>query len=142
MGLSLGFHHPRFSSFSLLADPVNFTYVILGFVRGTLFAAIPGLTATLAMALLLPLTYLLSVETALMACASIYMAGMCGGSITATMINIPGAPSSMMTALELQGKGAQALGHAAIDSMFGGALGALLLIAVAFRRLDLPPVMD
>ncbi|MBU2962922.1 tripartite tricarboxylate transporter permease [Citreicella sp. C3M06] len=125
-----------FSSFSLLADPVNLTYVILGFVIGTIFAAIPGLTATLAMALLLPLTYTLSVETALMACASIYMAGMCGGSITAITINIPGAPSSMMTALDgfpmqQKGKGALALGHAALGSMFGGAVGALLLIAVA-----------
>lgn len=125
-----------FGSFSLLLDPVNFIYVVLGFFIGTIFAAIPGLTATLAMALLLPLTYSLSVETALMACASIYMAGMCGGSITATTINIPGAPSSMMTALDgypmqQQGKGAQALGHAAIGSMFGGAVGALLLIALA-----------
>ena len=125
-----------FGSFSLLLDPVNFTYVVLGFFIGTVFAAIPGLTATLAMALLLPLTYTLSVETALMASASIYMAGMCGGSITATTINIPGAPSSMMTALDgypmqQQGKGAQALGHAAVGSMFGGAVGALLLIALA-----------
>ena len=70
------------NSFSLLLDPFNLTYVVLGFIIGTVFAAIPGLTATLAMALLLPLTYTLSVETALMACASIYMAGMCGGSIT------------------------------------------------------------
>ncbi|WP_370304337.1 tripartite tricarboxylate transporter permease [Pseudooceanicola sp.] len=124
------------NSFSLLLDPFNLTYVVLGFIIGTVFAAIPGLTATLAMALLLPLTYTLSVETALMACASIYMAGMCGGSITATTINIPGAPSSMMTALDgyplqQQGKGALALGHAALGSMFGGAVGALLLIAVA-----------
>ncbi|MEV8467495.1 tripartite tricarboxylate transporter permease [Fluviibacterium sp. DFM31] len=124
------------NSFPLLLDPINLTYVVLGFVIGTIFAAIPGLTATLAMALLLPMTYTLSVETALMACASIYMAGMCGGSITATTINIPGAPSSMMTALDgypmqKQGKGALALGHAALGSMFGGAVGALLLIAVA-----------
>ncbi|MFW2590051.1 tripartite tricarboxylate transporter permease [Sagittula sp. SSi028] len=125
-----------FNSFSLLFDPVNFIYVVSGFIIGTIFAAIPGLTATLAMALLLPLTYTLSVETALMACASIYMAGMTGGSITATTINIPGAPSSMMTALDgyplqLKGKGALALGHAALGSMIGGALGALLLIALA-----------
>ncbi|SDU45435.1 tripartite tricarboxylate transporter permease [Stappia sp. ES.058] len=123
-------------SFSLLLDPFNLTYVVLGFLIGTIFAAIPGLTATLAMALLLPLTYTLNIETALMACASIYMAGMCGGSITAITVNIPGAPSSMMTALDgyplqKQGKGALALGHAAFGSMFGGAVGALLLIAVA-----------
>ncbi|MEO9655972.1 tripartite tricarboxylate transporter permease [Marinomonas sp.] len=123
-------------SFSMLLEPVVLAYVIAGFLIGTIFAAIPGLTATLALALLLPLTYSLDVTTALMACASIYMAGMCGGSITATTINIPGAPSSMMTALDgyplqQQGKGALALGHAAVGSMVGGAVGALLLIAVA-----------
>ncbi|WP_417808771.1 tripartite tricarboxylate transporter permease [Thioclava sp.] len=125
-----------FHSFSLLLDPMNLAYVIMGFIIGTIFAAIPGLTATLAMALLLPLTYTLNVETALMASASIYMAGMYGGSITAITINIPGAPSSMMTALDgypmqQQGNGAKALGHAALGSMFGGAVGTLLLIAVA-----------
>lgn len=125
-----------FNSFGLLLDPLNMAYVVMGFIIGTVFAAIPGLTATLAMALLLPVTYTLNVETALMACASIYMAGMYGGSITAVTINIPGAPSSMTTALDgypmqQQGKGAPALGHAALGSMFGGAVGTLLLIAVA-----------
>lgn len=124
------------SSFGLLLNPVTLTYVVLGFLIGTIFAAIPGLTATLALALLLPLTYSLDVTTALMACASIYMAGMCGGSITATTINIPGAPSSMMTALEgypmqQRGQGALALGHAALGSMVGGGLGAVLLIILA-----------
>ena len=124
------------NSFTVLLSPIVLVYVVCGFLIGTIFAAIPGLTATLALALLLPLTYSLDVTTALMACASIYMAGMCGGSITATTINIPGAPSSMMTALDgyplqQQGKGALALGHAAVGSMVGGALGALLLIAVA-----------
>lgn len=123
-------------SFTMLLDPVVLAYVIAGFIIGTIFSAIPGLTATLALALLLPLTYSLDVTIALMSCASIYMAGMCGGSITATTINIPGAPSSMMTALDgypmqQQGKGALALGHSAIGSMIGGALGAILLIAIA-----------
>lgn len=125
-----------FSSFSLLLDPITLLYVVAGFLIGTIFAAIPGLTATLALALLLPLTYTLDVTTALMACASIYMAGMCGGSITATTINIPGAPSSMMTALEgypmqQRGEGALALGHASFASMIGGGIGAILLIALA-----------
>lgn len=123
-------------SFSTLLNPMVLAYVVAGFLIGTIFSAIPGLTATLALALLLPLTYSLDVTTALMACSSIYMAGMCGGSITATTINIPGAPSSMMTALDgyplqQQGKGALALGHAAFGSMVGGALGAILLIAIA-----------
>lgn len=123
-------------SFTLLLEPKIFLYVICGYLIGTIFAAIPGLTATLALALLLPLTYSLDVTTALMACASIYMAGMCGGSITAITINIPGAPSSMMTALDgyplhKQGKGAFALGHASLGSMIGGGFGAILLIFLA-----------
>ncbi|ASJ73905.1 tripartite tricarboxylate transporter permease [Granulosicoccus antarcticus] len=129
IGLVLG-------SFSLLLDPATLLYVIAGFLIGTVFAAIPGLTATLALALLLPLTYSLDLTTALMACASIYMAGMCGGSITAITINIPGAPSSMMTALDgypmhQRGEGALALGHASLASMIGGSIGALLLICLA-----------
>ncbi len=122
--------------FSALFTPITLTYVVLGFLIGTIFAAIPGLTATLALALLLPLTYSLDVTTSLMACASIYMAGMCGGSITATTINIPGAPSSMMTALDgypmqLRGEGARALGHASLASLIGGVTGAMLLIFLA-----------
>ena len=125
-----------FGSFAMLFQLETLAYVVAGFLIGTLFSAIPGLTATLALALLLPLTYSLDVSTALMACASIYMAGMCGGSITATTINIPGAPSSMMTALDgypmqQRGEGAQALGHASLGSMLGGSLGALLLILLA-----------
>lgn len=62
------------------------------------------------------------------------MAGMHSGSITATTINIPGAPSSMMTAIEghqlmKKGLGANALGHAALGSMIGGSVGALLLMS-------------
>ncbi|MEL7968664.1 tripartite tricarboxylate transporter permease [Vreelandella neptunia] len=129
-------------SFSLLLNPTVLFYVVAGFLIGTIFSAIPGLTATLALALLLPLTYSLDVTTALMACASIYMAGMCGGSITATTINIPGAPSSMMTALEgypmqQRGEGPLALGHAAFGSMVGGVFGAVLLVVLAPLVADL-----
>ncbi|MEG3114676.1 tripartite tricarboxylate transporter permease [Salinicola sp. 4072] len=122
--------------FAALANPETLLYMIGGFLIGTFFGAVPGLTSVLAIALLLPLTYSLDVTTALVACASIFMAGMCSGSITATTINIPGAPSSMMTALEgypmqQRGEGAKALGHAALGSMIGGSLGALLLMVMA-----------
>lgn len=130
------------SGFGTLLNPVTLAYVVGGFLIGTVFAAIPGLTAMLVFVLLLPLTYSLDVTTALMACASIYMAGMCGGSITAITVNIPGAPSSMMTArdgypMQQQGKGALALGHAAVGSMIGGAFGCIILILMAPLVADL-----
>ena len=119
--------------FVALTDPSVFFYMVVGFGIGTFFGAVPGLTSLLAIALLLPLTYSLDVVTALVMCASIFMSGMYAGSITATTINIPGAPSSMMTSIEgnalmKKGHGANALGHAALGSMVGGTIGALLLM--------------
>ncbi len=124
------------NGFATLLQPEVFAYMVGGYLIGTFFGAVPGLTSMLAIALLLPLTYSLDVTSALVACASIFMAGMCSGSITATTINIPGAPASMMTAIEgypmqQRGEGAKALGHAALASMIGGALGAALLMVVA-----------
>lgn len=121
--------------FSTLTSPEVLAYMVIGFLIGTFFGAVPGLTSVLAIALLLPITYSLDVVPALVMCASIFMSGMYAGSITATTINIPGAPSSMMTSIEgyalmKQGKGANALGHAALGSMIGGVVGALLLIAL------------
>lgn len=123
-----------FGGFAALLDPLNFGMLVGGFLIGTFFGAMPGLTSVLAIALLLPVTYQIDVVPSLILCASIFMAGMYSGSITAITINIPGAPSSMMTAIDgnklmKRGKGANALGHAALGSMIGGTLGALLLMA-------------
>lgn len=119
----------------VVLSPPTIYYMVGGFLIGAFFGAMPGLTATLAVALLLPVTYAMDFSTALVMCASIFMAGVYAGSITATTINIPGAPSSMMTALEgyvlmQRGQGANALGHAAFASMIGGVLGAILLVAL------------
>jgi len=125
-----------FDGFLALTDPAVFAYMAAGFLIGAFFGMVPGLTSVLALALLLPLTYSLDVVSALVMSAAIFMAGMYAGSVTATTINIPGAPSSMMTAIEghalmKQGQGAKALGHAALASMIGGAVGAVLLMAIS-----------
>lgn len=124
------------NGFAALADPLTFVAALVGFLIGTFFAAVPGLTSALAIALLLPLTYSLDVVVALVMCGAIFMAGMYAGSITATTINIPGAPANMMTSIEghalmKKGLGAKALGHAALGSMVGGVIGSLLLMFVA-----------
>jgi putative tricarboxylic transport membrane protein len=122
--------------FVTLFTPGVLIYAFLGFSVGTFFGAVPGLTATLAIALLLPVTYSMDIIKALVMCMGIYMAGMYSGSITAITINIPGAPSAMMTAIEgnqlmKKGKGAKALGHAAFASMIGGTIGSILLMIIA-----------
>lgn len=129
----MAFFFELLQGFATLARPDVLAYMVLGFIIGTFFGAVPGLTSVLAIALLLPITYSMDVVPALVMCAAIFMSGMYAGSITATTINIPGAPSSMMTAIEgyalmKKGEGANALGHAALGSMIGGCLGALLLM--------------
>lgn len=124
------------NGFVVLSNPSIFIYVIIGFGIGEFFGAMPGLTSALAIALVLPITYSMDIVRALVMCMGIYMAGLYAGSITAITINIPGAPSNIMTAIEghlmmENGQGAKALGYAAFASMIGGTIGSILLMLVA-----------
>jgi putative tricarboxylic transport membrane protein len=125
-----------FSGITTVMQPMTFLYLMGGFFIGVIFGAIPGLTATLAVVLLLPMTYTMPITSALVMCMGIYMAGTYSGSISAITINIPGAPSAIMTGIDgnrmmRQGKGAKALGHVTAGSAIGGSIGALLLIFVS-----------
>ena len=116
--------------FAALLVPQTFLYLVGGFMLGLLFGAIPGLTATLAIALLLPFTFGMEVVNALVMVMGIYMSGIYAGSITGITVNIPGAPSGAITSLDghalmKQGHGAQALGLDAFASSIGGMIGAL-----------------
>ena len=83
-----------FNGFAALTDPLNFAMLVGGFLVGTFFGAMPGLTSVLAIALLLPVTYQIDVVPALIMCASIFMSGMYSGSITAITINVRTAETS------------------------------------------------
>lgn len=120
----------------------TFAYLIAGFLLGLAFGAIPGLTATLAVALLLPFTFSMDVGDALVMVMGIYMAGIYSGSITGIILNIPGAPSGAITTIEghqlmKKGQGAKALGLDAFASSVGGVIGALVLMWVALPMADL-----
>ncbi|HPE61016.1 MAG: tripartite tricarboxylate transporter permease [Thiothrix sp.] len=124
------------NGFLSLAHPVTFLYLVGGFLLGLIFGAIPGLTATLAIALLLPFTFGMAVSDALVMVAGIYMAGIYSGSITGITLNIPGAPSGAITTIEgnalmKKGEGMQALGMSALSSSIGGLIGTVVLITLA-----------
>ncbi len=117
-------------------QPLALLYLFIGMFIGIIFGALPGLTSMLAIVLLLPMTYTMPITYALIMCMGVYMAGIYSGSITAITINIPGAPSAIMTAREghplmQKGMGAKAIGHATLGSAIGGSIGALLLIFVS-----------
>lgn len=112
-----------------------------GSILGIVVGAIPGLTATLAIALLLPLTFHLSPAAAIVMMTGIFTGGIYGGSIAAITIRVPGAPASAMTMLDghamaRAGRPATAIGLATFSSFVGGVMGgvALLLFAPQLAR--------
>ena len=98
---------------------------ILGVVVGIVFGAIPGMTATMAVAVFLPLTYAYDLETALWLLLALYVGGISGGLIPAILINIPGTPSSITTTFDgypmaKRGEGERALKVGIVSSFIGG----------------------
>ncbi len=120
----------------MLFDPSSFLLLAGGVALGIIFGAIPGLTATMAVALLIPMTYYLSPATGLVMLCGVYVGGIYGGSISACLVNIPGTPSSMVTTLDgypmgQRGEAGKAIGYATVASFIGGILSSLILIFFA-----------
>jgi len=110
--------------------------LLLGVFGGMFMGAMPGLSATMAMTLFLPLTYTMDPGPAIMLLMSTYTAAIYGGSITAILIHTPGTPSSAATALDgykltQKGMGLQALGVSTVASSLGSLVGAVALICIA-----------
>ncbi|MFC1764476.1 tripartite tricarboxylate transporter permease [Planctomycetota bacterium] len=119
--------------FVALLDPQVFLLLVIGFSVGLFFGIVPGLTATLAIALLLPITFALEPIKALVMAMGIFMAGIYSGSVTGIIVNIPGSPGGAVTTMEgyplmLKGRGTDALTHAAFSSFVGGVGGVLILM--------------
>lgn len=111
----------------------NMAVLLIGSVAGIFFGAMPGLSPTMAVALLVPFTFYMQPATGLILLGSVYTSAVAGGAITAVLINIPGAPSSIATMLDgnpmaKQGKAQEALYIAFFGSLLGGVCGVLALI--------------
>lgn len=113
--------------------PMNLLMVVAGVAGGILVGALPGLTGTMAIALLVPFTYGLPADAALIMLGGVYVGAMYGGSIAAILINTPGAPASIATTLDgypmaQKGQAEEALAASATSSCIGGILGTLVLL--------------
>lgn len=116
--------------------------ILVGVTAGLFIGALPGLTATMALAVLLPFTFSMSPLQGLMALGAVYMGAIYGGAFTAILINTPGTPSSIATTFDgfpmaRQGRAYEALAAATIASVVGGIIGVtfLLLLAPPLARL-------
>jgi putative tricarboxylic transport membrane protein len=107
--------------------PMNLFWAFVGCLIGTLVGVLPGIGPSSAIAILIPLTCMLSPTSAIIMMAAIYYGAMYGGSTTAIVVNIPGEASSVPTALDgyelaKQGRAGPALAIAAISSFVAGTL--------------------
>src|SRR6478672_1901818 len=122
--------------FQTALTPTNLLFAVLGVMLGTAVGVLPGIGPAMSIALLLPVTYSVGPESAIIMFAGIYYGGMYGGSTTSILLNTPGESSSVITAIEgnkmaKNGRAAQALATAAIGSFVAGTIGTILLVLLA-----------
>ena len=125
-------------SYLLMAwsDPQLLMLTALGTFAGIYIGAIPGLSVTMAVSILVSFTFSWDVNDALALIVGIFIGGVYGGSRSAILLNIPGAPSSVATAfdgypLAQQGEAGRAIGLSTVMSVVGGIVGTLMLASAA-----------
>lgn len=122
-----------------LAEIFQFTNILMAFVGvlvGIVIGALPGLTPTMGIALMLPFTFSLEPLPSFALLLGIYVGGTYGGSIAAILIRTPGTPQAVATVLDgyplaRSGKASEALSTAVIASAFGGVFSNIILILLA-----------
>lgn len=110
--------------------------IFLGTISGIFIGGIPGLTATMAVALLIPVTFNFSPLVGLALMGGVYAGAMYGGSIVAILLSTPGTPAAAATALEgypltKKGKGGLALKVSVIASFIGGTFSVIVLLLIS-----------
>ena len=115
--------------------PINLALCLAGALIGTLIGVLPGIGPIATIAMLLPLTYSLPPEGALIMLSGIFYGAQYGGSTTAILVNIPGEASSVITTIDgyqmaQQGRAGPALAIAGIGSFVAGSIATALIVIV------------
>jgi len=121
---------------TLMLDPFAMGLGLFGVAIGLVFGALPGVSSTMAMAVILPLTYGMSIDHAMMLMLAVFFSSVYAGSVPAILINIPGTPGAMVTLLDghamaRNGRSGEAMTYALVASLLGGIFGWLFLVSVA-----------
>ena len=124
------------NGFGVLMDPYTLMMVVFAIIVGTIFGALPGVSATMAVALGLPFTYSMQPIPDIVFLVAVYCSSITGGSITAILFKIPGVPSSAPTTFDgypmaQRGEAGKALGIALGSSAIGGLVSALAMLTLS-----------
>lgn len=124
------------SGMSVVFAPKMFILIIFAVFLGTLFGALPGVSATMAVTLGIPFTYKMDPVSAIAFLVAIYCASITGGGMTAILFKIPGVPSSAPTTYDgypmaQRGEAGRALGIQLICSAIGGMFAAVCMLLLS-----------
>jgi putative tricarboxylic transport membrane protein len=116
-----------------LLNPSIFLYILMGISYGMICGAIPGISSSLAISLVLVPTFYLPLTPAIIFLSSVYTASIYGGGISAILLNIPGTPGAVATTIDgyklcRQGREAEALGYGLAGSFIGCIFSYLLIV--------------
>lgn len=118
------------------ANLTTLSFLIIGTAWGMLAGAIPGISASLAVILILPFTYSMSSIQSIIVLVAVYIGGMCGGSISAILLRTPGTPTAVCTVFDgypmsQKGQAGKALGLSITASAIGGIISGIVMVLAA-----------
>ncbi|SER81192.1 tripartite tricarboxylate transporter permease [Corynebacterium cystitidis] len=121
------------SGFEAALTPYNLLFLVIGAVLGTAVGVLPGLGSSMAVALLLPITFALDPTAAFIMFAAVYFGGLFGDSTAGILLNTPGQASAIASSLEghkmaLNGRAATALATAAVGAFIGGLISTTIVV--------------
>ena len=124
------------AGFATVFTPMGILLMFVGVAVGIVFGALPGLSATMAIALFLPVTYAMGSSDAMTLLMALFIGGISGGLISAILLHIPGTPSSVATCFDghpmvKKGQAAKALGVGVVFSFLGTVFSTVLLMFIA-----------
>ncbi len=120
----------------LTLNPVCLGLILFGVLLGIIFGAVPGLSATMAVVLFLPMSFGMEPMNGIALLVGLYLGGISGGLISAILLKIPGTPSSISTVFDggpmaEKGEAGKALGAGILYSFLGGLISILALIFIS-----------
>ncbi|MBE0532365.1 MAG: tripartite tricarboxylate transporter permease [Rhodospirillales bacterium] len=124
------------AGFGLILDPQVLLVIFVSALFGLFVGAVPGLTATMATALLVPITFFMDPVPSISAIVACTAMAICAGDIPGALLRIPGTPASAAYtdeayAMTRRGQAEQALGAGLVCAAIGGLIGALVLVVAA-----------